>query len=108
MPQIHPVGVGLRARVAELAADSNAKAIAVGVAAVAITPLVLPLVKPALKATIKSGVALLERAKGTIAEAGEFLADTVAEAKAEAQLEAQRRVALQASTSVPQTAATEE
>jgi len=77
--------IALRTRVAELASHPNAKALVVGVTAVAVTPLVLPLVKPALKATIKSGVSLYERAKIAIAETGEALADIAAEARAEVQ-----------------------
>jgi hypothetical protein len=107
MQQMHQEAMGLRVRVAELAADPSARAIAVGVATVAISPFVLPLVKPALKATIKSGLTLFERAKSTIAETGELLADIAAEARAEVQLETQKRTALQASlpaqkTTVPE------
>ncbi|MCU0568564.1 MAG: DUF5132 domain-containing protein [Oculatellaceae cyanobacterium Prado106] len=97
MQQIHQGNIGLRARVAELAADPNARAIAVGVATVALVPVVLPLVRPVLKATIKTGVTLFEQAKSSIAETGELLADIAAEAKAEAQVTAQKRMALQAS-----------
>ncbi len=75
--------ISLRDRVAQLAAHPNAKAIALGAAAVALTPVILPHVKPVLRATLKSGVLLLERTKGAIAEAGEMLADIAAEAKAE-------------------------
>lgn len=74
----------LRARVAELAANPNARAIAVGVTAVALTPMVFPLVRPVLKSTIKSGVMLYEKTKSAIAETGEMLADVAAEARAEA------------------------
>lgn len=86
--------IGLRARVAELASNSNAKALVIGVAAVAITPLVSPLVKPTLKATIKSGVALYEKAKIVIAETGEVLADVAAEARAEVQAESRKKSSL--------------
>jgi hypothetical protein len=71
--------------VAELARNPNAKVLVVGVAAVAVTPIVLPLVKPALKATIKSGVKLYEKAKIAVAETGEVVADIAAEARAEVQ-----------------------
>ncbi|MFH7243785.1 MAG: DUF5132 domain-containing protein [Spirulina sp.] len=79
----HHTPVSLRTRVAELASHPSAKTLAIGVAAVAITPIVLPLVKPALKATIKSGVTLYERAKIAVAETAEALADVAAEARAE-------------------------
>jgi len=75
----------LRERIAQLTAHPNARAIAVGGAAAALTPLVLPYAKPVLRATIKSGVLWFEKAKGAIAEAGETLADIAAEARAEAQ-----------------------
>jgi len=85
MLQVHQRPVGLRTHVAELASNPNAKALVVGVAAVAVTPIVLPLVKPALKATIKSGVMLYEKAKIAVAETGEVVADIAAEARAEVQ-----------------------
>jgi len=97
MQEMHQGTIGLRARVAELAADPNARAIAIGVAAVTLTPVVLPLMKPVLKATIKSGVTLFEKTKTAIAETGEVIADIAAEAKAEAQAEARQKTALQAS-----------
>jgi hypothetical protein len=75
--------ISLRSRVATLAAHPNAKFLVVGVAAVALTPVVLPLLKPALKATVKTGVALYERAKIAVAETTEVLADIAAEARAE-------------------------
>jgi hypothetical protein len=90
--------VGLRTRVAELASHPNTKVVMLGVAAVAVTPIILPLVKPALKATIKSGVSLYERAKIAIAETGETLADVAAEARAEIHGKAQS-VELQAAAS---------
>lgn len=93
MLEMHQGNIGLRARMAELASNPNAKAIAVGVAAVALTPVVLPLVKPVLKATIKSGVTLFEKTKSAIAETGEVLADIAAEARAEVQAEAQKKAA---------------
>ncbi|WP_449418182.1 DUF5132 domain-containing protein [Phormidium nigroviride] len=103
MEQMYQGTMGLRARVAELAADPTAKAIAVGVAAVALAPVVLPLVRPVLKATIKSGVTLFERAKSSIAETGEVLADIAAEARAEAQIETEKRAALQTKISPAKT-----
>lgn len=94
---------GLRTWVANLATHPNAKTIAVGVTAVALTPVVLPLVKPTLKATIKSGFTLFEKAKGAIAETGEVLADIAAEAKAEAYADAENRAKLQAALSTSST-----
>lgn len=88
MQQIHHDNIGLRARVAELAADPNAKAIAIGITAVALAPVVFPWFRPVLKAAIKSSVILLEKTKSAIAETGEVLADIAAEARAEAQAEA--------------------
>ncbi|KPQ38899.1 MAG: DUF5132 domain-containing protein [Phormidium sp.] len=76
-------GIGLRQRVAELARDPNAKAIAIGAAAVVITPIVLPYAKPLLRGTLKSGVVFFEKTRGAIAEAGEIFADIAAEARAE-------------------------
>jgi len=102
MLDAHHGPIGLRTRVAELASNPNAKALAVGVTAVAITPIVLPLVKPALKATIKSGIALYERAKIGIAETAEVLADVAAEARAEVQADIGKQV------TVPATPVTDE
>lgn len=90
---------GLRTWVANLATRPNAKTIAVGITAVALTPVILPLVKPTIKATIKSGFTLFEKAKGAIAETSEVLADIAAEAKAEAEAEAEARAKLQAALS---------
>lgn len=110
MLQMHQGNIGLRARVAELAADPNARAIAVGVATLALTPVVLPLVRPVLKATIKSGVSLFEKTKGAIAEAGEVLADIAAEARAEVQAETLKKSTLQVAqvaTAIPNAKVTE-
>lgn len=107
MQQIDPGTIGLRARIAQLAADPSAKAIAVGVATVALAPVVLPLIRPVLKATIKSGVTLFERAKSSIAETGEVLADIAAEARTEAQIETKKRAALQAKISTAKTTVAE-
>ena len=90
MLEMNQQNMGLRARVAQLAAHHNAKVIAVGVAAVAVAPVVLPLVRPVLKATIKSGITLFEKTKSALAETGEVLADIAAEARAEALAEAKQ------------------
>lgn len=103
MQQMYQETMGLRTRVAELAADPTAKAIAVGIATVALAPVILPLIRPVLKATIKSGVTLFERAKSSIAETGEVLADIAAEARAEAQIETQKRAALPGKISTAKT-----
>lgn len=81
--QGHQNGIGLRQRVTELAQDPNARAIAIGAAAVVVTPLVLPYAKPLLRGTLKSSVIFFEKTRGAIAEAGELLADIAAEARAE-------------------------
>ena len=91
MQQLNHGAIGLRARVQELAQNQNAKVVVIGVAAVALTPVILPLMKPVLKATIKTGFSLFEKTKSAIAETGEILADIAAEAKAEAILEAQNK-----------------
>lgn len=91
MQQMNQGNMGLRARVAQLATHPNAKTIAIGVAVIAVTPVVLPLVRPVLKAAIKSGVTLFEKTKSAIAETGEVIADIAAEAKAEALAEAQKQ-----------------
>jgi hypothetical protein len=85
--------------VAELARNPNTKALVVGVAAVAVTPIVLPLVKPTLKATIKSGVTLYEKAKIAVAETGEVVADIAAEARAEVQTNSRQNAGLQSAAS---------
>lgn len=96
MLNTHQRPVGLRTRIAELASHPNAKALVVGVTAVAVTPFVLPLIKPVLKATIKSGVTLYEKAKIAVAETGEVIADVAAEARAEVQANAGKKTHLQA------------
>jgi Protein of unknown function (DUF5132) len=107
MLQMNQENMGLRARVAELAAHHKAKAIAVGVAAIAVAPVVLPLVRPVLKATIKSGITLFEKTKSALAETGEVLADIAAEARAEAVAEAQKTEPPQAALSAPKATLTE-
>ncbi|MCU0527348.1 MAG: DUF5132 domain-containing protein [Elainella sp. Prado103] len=107
MLEMHQGNVGLRARVAELASNPNAKVIAIGVAAVALTPVVLPLVKPVVKATLKSGITLFEKTRSAIAETGEVLADIAAEARAEVQAEAQKKTSLPVAVPPPQPTLTE-
>lgn len=107
MLQMHQGNVGLRARVAELAAHPNAKVVAVGVATLALAPVILPVIRPVLKTTIKSGVTLFEKTKRAIAETGEVLADIAAEAKAEAQAEAQTKATLEATLSAPKATLTQ-
>ncbi|OZH53862.1 hypothetical protein AFK68_14785 [Hydrocoleum sp. CS-953] len=70
--------------------------IAVGVGAVVLTPIILPLLKPVAKATIKTGVSLLEKTKGALAETVEVFGDIVAEAKAEVAAETQHKSNLKA------------
>ncbi len=71
--------------------------IAIGVGAVVLTPILLPLLKPVAKATIKTGVSLLEKTKGALAETVEVFGDIVAEAKAEVAAETQHKANLKAS-----------
>lgn len=73
------------------------RAIAVGLGAIVLTPVLIPLLKPVAKATVKTGVILYEKTKGTLAEAGEVLGDIVAEAKAEVMAEQEEKMALPAS-----------
>ncbi|EAZ92678.1 DUF5132 domain-containing protein [Crocosphaera chwakensis] len=79
--------------------DNPNRTIAIGLGALVVTPVVLPLLKPAAKATVKTGVILYEKTKGTFAEAGELMADLVAEAKAEVIAEQAEKASLLASTS---------
>jgi hypothetical protein len=95
--------IGLRSRVEELAQDPTARAVAIGVTAVALTPVILPLVKPALKSTLKTSVLLFERTKAAISETGELIADIAAEARAEAMLEAQKSLQLKSADAIAQT-----
>jgi hypothetical protein len=106
MKHINPGNMSLRARVEDLAADPNARAIAVGATAVVLAPVVIPIVRPVLKATIKTGIKLFESAKGAIAETGEILGDIAAEARAEVQVETQQKMNLPAAADVaePKTA----
>jgi hypothetical protein len=62
-------------------------ALAIGIGAAILAPVVIPLfasvAKPLAKATIKGGMQLFERSKETFAEVAEIAEDLVAEAKAE-------------------------
>jgi hypothetical protein len=88
-----PEGIGLRTRVSQLTQENTGKIVAVGVATVVLAPIVLPLVRPLLKASFKTGVLVFEKIKGSVAEAGEVLADIAAEAKAEARAESLKLMA---------------
>ncbi|MBI5236973.1 MAG: DUF5132 domain-containing protein [Deltaproteobacteria bacterium] len=63
-------------------------ALAIGIGAAVLAPVVVPLaaavVKPLAKAAIKGGLIILEKGKETLAEMSEVAEDLVAEAKAEA------------------------
>ena len=72
--------------------------IAVGVGALVLTPILLPLLKPVAKATIKTGVSLLEKTKGALAETVEVFGDIVAEAKSEVAAETQHKANLKTGT----------
>lgn len=108
MEEMYQRATGLRQRIAELSANPNAQAIAIGVTAVALTPVVLPLVKPVLKATIKTGVTFFEKTKVAVAETGEMMADIAAEAKAEALIEAQKKANLRSAMATEKLSSTEE
>ena len=58
--------------------------------------------KPIVKATIKSGLALYEKSKSSVAEAGEVLGDIVAEAKAELATEAQQQSSTASGSEIPE------
>lgn len=77
--------------------DNPSRVVAVGLGALVLTPVVFPLLKPVAKATVKTGVLLYEKTKGTLAEAGEVMADIVAEAKAEVIAEQAQKNVLPAS-----------
>ncbi|MGB5593050.1 MAG: DUF5132 domain-containing protein [Crocosphaera sp.] len=79
--------------------DNPNRAMAFGLGALVLTPALIPLLKPVAKATVKTGVILYEKTKGTLAEAGEVMADIVAEAKAEVIAEQAGQNTLPASTS---------
>lgn len=102
MLQMNRETLGLRSRVASIAAAPSTKAVAIGVATVALAPVVLPLIRPVLKATIKSGVTLFEKTKSVIAETGEVLADIAAEARAEVEAEVMQKASLPVGRSTPE------
>ncbi len=79
--------------------DNPNRAMALGLGALVLTPVLIPLLKPVAKATVKTGVILYEKTKGTLAEVGEVVGDIVAEAKAEVMAEQAEKMALPASTS---------
>ena len=62
-------------------------ALAIGIGAVILAPIVIPVVasvsKPLAKAIIKGGILVYEKGKEVVAEAGEVVEDMVAEVKAE-------------------------
>ena len=96
-----PQNIGLRARMTELTGLRTGQVVAIGVTAVALTPIVLPVLRPVLKATIKTGVTAFEKTKQAIAETGEILADIAAEAKAEARADALKAAAPQIGSAPP-------
>lgn len=69
-------------------AGKGGRAIALGVGAVVLAPILLPAIgkvaKPIAKATLKNGITLYEKGKVAVAEANEVWEDILAEAKAEA------------------------
>ncbi|MBO0348128.1 DUF5132 domain-containing protein [Phormidium pseudopriestleyi FRX01] len=69
-------------------AGNGGRAIALGIGAVVLAPILLPAIgkvaKPIAKATLKNGITLYEKGKVAVAEANEVWEDILAEAKAEA------------------------
>ena len=59
----------------------------IGIGVAVLAPVVLPILsgvaKPLAKAAVKGGITLYEKGKEAVAEAGEFIEDVYAEAKAE-------------------------
>jgi hypothetical protein len=72
-------------------AGKGGRAIALGIGAVVLAPILLPAIgkvaKPIAKATLKNGITLYEKGKVAVAEANEVWEDILAEAKAEAMAE---------------------
>ncbi len=58
-------------------------AVAIGVGAVILAPVVARAAKPLAKAAIKGGIIVFEKGKETFSEVGEVVEDLVAEVKAE-------------------------
>jgi hypothetical protein len=75
------------ASIDELLKSDIAKALAVGIGASILAPIVIPavavVVRPLAKAMIKTGIVVYERGRETVAEVGEVIEDLVAEARAE-------------------------
>ncbi|MGK7876578.1 MAG: DUF5132 domain-containing protein [Xenococcaceae cyanobacterium] len=71
--------------------EAGAPAIAVGIGAVVLSPILIRTLKPVAKAAIKGGIKLYEKGKSVVAEAGEVLEDMVAEVKAEMAEEVQQK-----------------
>lgn len=70
-------------KIGDLFEDFGPAGIAAGIGAVILLPVVAGFGKPLAKAAIKGGLAVYEKSKGALAEAGEVFEDLVAEAKAE-------------------------
>lgn len=71
----------------DILAEGGIPAIAAGIGALILAPVVIPVLagmgKPAAKAVIKESIKLYEKGKESLAEVGEIFEDIVAEAKAE-------------------------
>lgn len=71
------------------------KVVAVGVAALALTPLLVPVLagvgRPLARAAVKTGLVLAEKGREVAAEMGEVLDDLAAEARAELARESAER-----------------
>ncbi len=70
-------------KVGDLLEDVGPAGLVAGIGAVILLPVLAGVGKPLAKAAIKGGIALYEKSKGAIAEAGEVFEDLVAEARAE-------------------------
>lgn len=97
----------LRQHLNEMMANGNGgRALTLGIGAVILAPIIIPAVakvgKPIVKATIKNGLALYEKSKSSVAEAGEVLGDLVAEAKAELATEAQQQSSTASGSKIPE------
>lgn len=82
----------LKQHLDEMLQDGNGgRAIAIGIGALVLAPLVIPVVakasKPIAKAAIKNSLAAYKKTKNVIAEAGEVVQDMIAEVNAELKAE---------------------
>ncbi len=69
----------------------SGKALAIGLAAVVVVPVVVIAAKPLARAALKKGIIAYERGREALAEVGEVVDDIVAEVRSE--LEAEKAIA---------------